>query len=97
MKSEVSTQKQIHHKVKILSILKGIVSIDNEFRVQYWQELKFIHDWLNTLFMHDPGFQHFFHRELLNFFTFDSWGGDSPDFSKASSTDGILILEKSFV
>ena len=93
MKSEVSSEQQIHDQIQVFRVLKSIVCINDKFAIDYAQQFEFIHDRLDTFLMHHPRLEHFFHRELLLVFSFYPVCSYSPNFAETTSSDSIFVFK----
>ena len=63
--AQVTSVEHIHYQVQILSVLEGVVHINNEWVVQLSQDLPLVHYWLNGTLCYYTSLRHFFHRILL--------------------------------
>lgn len=43
MIAEITAEKQVHHQVNCVSVLKGKVDIDDELRLDYFEVVKLFH------------------------------------------------------
>lgn len=87
MISEVSAWEVVHDQVKILSVLKSIVHVDNVDVVQLRKDLPFVDDRLNRPLCDDPGFRHLLHRERLCL----SLSVNLPYFPETSLPNAVMI------
>ena len=53
MVSEVTSFHEIEDEVELVSVLEGIVHVDDEGGVEVTQEDSFVHNTLDTFFGHD--------------------------------------------
>lgn len=65
MEAQVTPRKQVHDQVHVISILKGVVHVDNEGIVQLREYLAFVHDRFETSLGENASFRHFLHCVLL--------------------------------
>ena len=65
MEAQVTPGKQVHDQVHVISILKGVVHVDNEWVVQLREYLAFVHDRFETPLGENASFRHFLHCVLL--------------------------------
>lgn len=69
MVPEVATGQQVHHKVKILPVLKGIVHVDEKRMVlEFGEDPSLTHHGLYAPLGQDPGLAHLLHREKVCLF-----------------------------
>lgn len=89
MVSQVSAVDVVHDEVKVLSVLEGVVHVDEEGMADPGQEVAFIHDRVDRLLHDDLGLIHLLHREdLLALLRLDL-----PYLPKAALADGVDGLE----
>ena len=90
--SQVTAGQVIHNQVKVLTILKGVVHVNDEGILELGQDLSFIDDGLDTAFRDDARLAHLLHRKvLLRFLAFDS-----PHFAKAALADAKVVHKVRF-
>lgn len=89
MVAEVSTIEDVHYKVQVLSILEGIVHVDNERVMELGKDLSFVHYWLYAALRYDPRLRHLLHCILLLCFL----SVNLPHLSETSFANAILIVE----
>ena len=89
---QISTIQEVHNKIKIFSILEGIVHIDQEWTVKLSENWSFVHYTFYASFCQYPSFAHFFHCIFhLEFFTIDL-----PNFTETTFSNTKTILETWF-
>ena len=92
MVAKVSSWQVVHDKVKVFSILKGVVHVDDERILELRQDLPLINDWLDAALCYYSCFTHLFHgKVLLCLFAFNS-----PYFAEATLADAKVINEVGF-
>ena len=52
MEPQIPAQEQVHNQVQIFRVLEGVVSIDDELRIDHGKQLQLIHNRLNTFLVH---------------------------------------------
>ena len=92
MVAEITTWQVVHYQVEILSVLKGVVHVDDEGILQLCQDLALIDHGLDTAFCYYSCLAHFFHgKVLLGLFSLDS-----PYFAEATLTDAKVVYKVGF-
>ena len=92
MVSQISTIQEVHDKIKIFSVLEGIVHVDQEWTVKLCENWSFIHYTFYASFCQYPGLAHFFHCIFhLEFFTIDL-----PNFTETTFSNTKAILKTGF-
>jgi len=97
MKSEVSSQEQVHDQIQIFRVLECIMSVNNKPGLDDRQQFELVHDGLDALLVHNSGLEHFLHGKVLDLFSLESVRADPPDLPKASPADRVLVFEQAFV
>ena len=90
MIAQVSSKEQVHNQIQIHFVLKCIVHIDYEITVDHREQLEFVHYARNAFFGNNSRFCHLFHGILFALFFL---GFNAPNFTKASSTNGVDLAE----
>ena len=90
--TEVTPREHVHHQIQVVSILEGVVHVDDEWVVELCEDLPLVHHRFDAPFRDDAGLGHFLHRIcLLGLLTLDL-----PDLSEAALPDAVLVVEIGF-
>lgn len=92
MVTKITTRQKVHHQVQIISVLKGIVHVNDEGVVELGEDLAFIHNRLDTAFCEYACLGHLLHRVKL----FALFLLNLPHFSKTTFTNAVLVREVIF-
>ena len=96
MVAEVASSQQVHHEVKVLSVLEGVVHVhEKRVMLELRENSAFAHDRLDAPLRQNPRFAHFLHCK--HFWVLGSLVLDLPDLAEAAASDGILVLEQRLV
>ena len=87
--TEIASRQHVHHKVQVVSILKCVVHVHDEWVVKLGEDLSLVHHRFDAPLRDDACLGHFLHRVcLLGLLSLDL-----PDLPKAALPDRIVILE----
>ena len=90
--TEVTPREHVHHQIQVVSILEGVVHVDDEWVVELCEDLPLVHHRFNAPLCDDAGLGHFLHRIcLLGLLTLDL-----PDLPEAALPDAVLVVEIGF-
>lgn len=90
--TQVTTREVIHDKVKVLTILEGVVHVDDEWILQLSQDLALVDDRLDTAFGYDSCLAHLLHgKVLLGLFALHT-----PYLAKAALADAEVVNKVCF-
>lgn len=93
MVSEITTGYYVCDEEEILVILKSIKHVYQEWMLQLTQKFSLVHNTINTFFLYNSTFRHFFHSIIgFKFLSFNS-----PYFTKSTFSDNVMKLEMWFV
>ena len=85
--TKVTSIQEVHDKVEIFSVLKGIVHVHDKWIVNLSENLALVHDRFNASLCNNSGFTHFFHGVLLlRFLPFYL-----PDLAKATLANAVEV------
>lgn len=87
--SQVSAVDVVHDEVEILSVLEGVVHVDEEWVADPGEQVAFVHDRVDGLLHDDLGLVHLLHREDL----LALLGLHLPHLAEAALADGVDGLE----
>ena len=90
--SQIASIKKVHYQVQVLSILKGIVHVDNKRIVKLSEDLPLVHDRLDAPFSDNSCLGHLLHRVcLLRLLSLNF-----PNLSETAFANAILVVEVCF-
>lgn len=90
---EVASRQQVHDQVEILSVLEGIVHVDEEWMVfQLGENPALTHDGLDASLGQNSRLAHLFHREHVR--VLRPLVLHLPDFAEAALAYALLVLEE---
>ena len=93
MVAEVASSQQVHHEVKVLSVLEGVVHVHEKWvMLQLREDSALTHDRLDAPLRQDPRFAHLLHCEHVR--VLGPLVLDLPNFTKAALAYALLVLEE---
>ena len=93
MVAEVASSQQVHHEVKVLSVLEGVVHVhEKRVMLELRENSAFAHDRLDAPLRQNPRFAHFFHCEQLR--VLGPLVLDLPNLAEAALANALLVLEQ---
>jgi len=90
--TEIASRQHVHHKVQVVSILKCVVHVHDEWVVKLGEDLSLVHHRFDAPLRDDACLGHFLHRVcLLGLLSLDL-----PDLPEATLPDTVLVIEICF-
>lgn len=89
MVAQVSTRQVVHDKVEVLSVLEGVIHVDDERVLELLQNLPLVHDRLDAALGDYPGLAHLLHGKVL----LDFLELDAPHLSEAALPNAKVVHE----
>ena len=97
MVSQIASFHQVKHQIKGVSVLKGVVHVNQKGRIQLGQQNPFVYNALNRLFCDYSKinsklhwFKHLLHGIIVPCF----YVLDSPNFSEPTFSDDVIVAEE---
>lgn len=92
MVAQVPSIQQVHHQIEVLSVLEGVVHVDDLRVIEAAEDLLLVHDRLDAALCDNASLGHLLHRVML----LSLLALDSPHLAEASLSDAIEVGEIRF-
>jgi hypothetical protein len=86
---EITACQQVHDQVQVLSVLEGVVHVDQKRTVEKSQDLSLVHHGLYTALGQDSGLVHLLHRVYLPILFVLYF----PDLAETTFADALVVVE----